>query len=173
MPEADKRCFVRREVHIIDYYENASERLPHYARVLQGPNFKTQSSPTRTPLAKRSKPSVGLTVPVCPHCGSVERFASVAGEKTSSWATLLQRMPRTTHRHSRNGFRALQDFADEMVARDLSALVIKKGYEQSPTASHARRDLQDRVVHVSSYPRGNAGRCDPWRHGRLPPSFLP
>ena len=81
MPEADKRCFVRRKVHIIDYYENASERLPHYARVLQGPNFKTQSSPTRTPLAKRSKPSVGLTVPVCPHCGSVEQFASVAGEK--------------------------------------------------------------------------------------------
>ncbi len=94
---------------------------------------------------------------VCPHCGNVDqdKIAKAQGKAARPGLYYCAACNGQFTGHCRHGFRAFQNPADQMVAGNASAWNFQEGHERASASSLAWRDLQDRLVHGASHPRGH------------------
>ena len=94
----------------------------------------------------------------CPHCGSYQcyrregraaRGCISATPAVSSSPLRLARCSSVQRSRSTNGCSAI------------TCCALQEGHERPSNPPYARRDLQNRLVHVPPYPRGHEGRDSP------------
>ena len=98
--------------------------------------------------------------PICPHCGNAdpERITKLEGKSHSSRPLPVQRLPGASSPSRSAPFSSVPNPAQQVAAGDAPAWLVEEGHVRAPAAPHARRHLQDRLVHGAPHSRSDEGR---------------